>query len=284
MSLLDAALGYADSHPQWPIIPVHPERKLPLIKTGRDHAEHCSTDPDVIREWFRRWPDMAIGTPTGLPSGSVVIDVDDHDALAELEHPGVLGPLPRTKVSQTPRGGQHIWLAHTGVERIISDNGANGRLGKLLGGRGGVDVRADGGEVLLPPSLGRTWLADEDGEPLPPIPPLWLAALRKAGDPPRAPARHVPLVDDDRRVRRARAYLEKMPGANGHGGQGGHTQTMKAAVAMLIGFDLDEATARALLDEYNVRCDPPWNERELDHKLASATRSTLPRGFLLGGA
>jgi len=59
--------------------------------------------------------------------------------------------------------------------------GANSPLGRLLGKRAGVDVRADGGIVVLPPSLGYRWIADDDG-PLPPLPPLWLAAIQGAGD------------------------------------------------------------------------------------------------------
>ena len=39
------------------------------------------------------------------------------------------------------------------------------------------------------------------------------------------------------------------------------------------------------MQEFNARCDPPWNERELEHKLESAakvTRHSQPRGYLLG--
>lgn len=127
--------------------------------------------------------------PTGAASGIVVIDADrKHDGealLAELER--VLGPLPRVRVVRTRSGGLHIYLAHpSGGIRIKSTEGACGPLGKLLRGRPGVDVRADGGMVVLPPSQGYVWLADDD-EPLPLTPPLWLLALREAGEPPPPP-------------------------------------------------------------------------------------------------
>ena len=60
----------------------------------------------------------------------------------------------------------------------------------------GVDVRADGGIVVLPPSLGYRWIADED-EPLPSLPPLWLAAIQGAGDLPPQPRRSTTRIDDD---------------------------------------------------------------------------------------
>lgn len=82
---------------------------------------------------------------------------------------------------------------------------------------------------------------------------------------------------------RARLYLEKIPGAVS--GQGGHPQTFAAACALVHGFALTEADALDLLcREYNPRCVPPWSERELVHKVTSATTAQhqKPRGHLLG--
>lgn len=85
----------------------------------------------------------------------------------------------------------------------------------------------------------------------------------------------------DQKVTRARAYLAKMPGAVA--GQSGHTATFNAAAAVLIGFDLSEQDALALLEaDYNPRCSPPWSERELQHKIASvAAQCKRERGYLL---
>jgi Bifunctional DNA primase/polymerase, N-terminal len=283
-AMLDMAFSYIESSPQWPLFPVGPHKR-PLIKTGRDHAEHASTDPATIERWLTRdYPGCGIGMPTGAPSGTVVIDIDakhDGDALlAELEHPDVLGPLPRERVVRTRSGGLHIYAAHPGV-RVSSVAGPGSQLGRLLSGRPGIDVRGDGGIVVLPPSAGYRWIADDDG-PLPSLPALWLAAIQGAGDPP-PPPRPAPVLtcDDARRLARARAYLARIPGAVE--GSGGHTQTFEAIAAVMIGFDLDEATTRALIaSDYNPRCSPPWSERELEHKLASvANRCRRERGYLL---
>lgn len=89
-----------------------------------------------------------------------------------------------------------------------------------------------------------------------------------------------PLTETER-TKRARAYLKRIPGAVS--GAGGHTQTFNAVAAVMIGFDLDaDATRDLITSEYNPRCEPPWSERELDHKIASVSeRCTRERGYLL---
>jgi len=90
----------------------------------------------------------------------------------------------------------------------------------------------------------------------------------------------VPQSDDDR-AKRAAAYLAKIPGATA--GDGGHTTTFNAVAHVMIGFDLSEADTEALIaNEYNPRCDPPWSERELAHKIKSVAASCKrTRGYLL---
>ena len=80
----------------------------------------------------------------------------------------------------------------------------------------------------------------------------------------------------------ARAYLAKMPAAVS--GQHGHDALFKAALVLVRGFALSEADALELLHvDYSPRCDPPWNERELAHKVRDAATSNTPAGYLLEG-
>jgi len=85
----------------------------------------------------------------------------------------------------------------------------------------------------------------------------------------------------DRRLRRARAYLAKVPPAIA--GHQGHAQTWQAALAVTRGFDLDVDTAFELLaEDYNPRCEPPWSEKELRHKVHSAAKDAkVSVGYLL---
>lgn len=105
---------------------------------------------------------------------------------------------------------------------------------------------------------------------------------RLAAEQPRlSVVRERPTPGSEERAKRGAAYLAKIPGAVS--GDAGHTATFNAVSAVMIGFDLDEQTTRALIaSDYNPRCDPPWSDREIDHKIASvAKQSTRTRGYLL---
>lgn len=80
-------------------------------------------------------------------------------------------------------------------------------------------------------------------------------------------------------VERARKYLAKIPTAVS--GQGGHNATFTAACALVLGFQIEPSAALGLLAEWNEGCQPPWSERELRHKVDSASRQGGPRGYLL---
>ena len=69
---------------------------------------------------------------------------------------------------------------------------------------------------------------------------------------------------------RARNYVAKMPAAVS--GQGGHDVTIHVACILMQGFDLPRGEARQILDEFNARCEPPWSDRELEHKLNQADK------------
>lgn len=77
---------------------------------------------------------------------------------------------------------------------------------------------------------------------------------------------------------RARKYLAKVPPAVS--GQGGHNQTFHAACVLVVGFDLPEADATTLLLEWNERCVPPWEERDIIRKISEAAKQPGPRGEL----
>jgi len=80
-------------------------------------------------------------------------------------------------------------------------------------------------------------------------------------------------------AQRARAYLSKIPGAIS--GQDGHGRTYHAAMLLVEGFALDRETALVLLREWNTTCQPPWTDRELEHKVDSALKNATNRGHLL---
>ena len=86
-------------------------------------------------------------------------------------------------------------------------------------------------------------------------------------------------------IERAGRYVSAMPQAVS--GSGGHAATFAVAVVLIHGFALAEEEAWPILLSFNERCEPPWNERALRHKLASAgklARHPQPRGYLRGSS
>ena len=246
--------------------------KQPALVGWPDAA---SSDPGMLDElnWFAG---ANVGIATGPGSGVVVVDVDPRSggtaSLAALVKGH--GPLPPTWVVQTGGGGEHYYFRHPGsaVPNSVSQLGA------------GLDIRADRGCVVAPPSVHPgtgaeyRWAVHPDDEDLADLPP-WLLALIVA-----APSRK--LVGgtagpsgrcDAATIKRASAYLAKMPEAVS--GDGGHNALLRAACVLVQGFDLAPNVALDLLwSEYSPRCSPAWSEAELLHKVAEAARLPLPEG------
>jgi len=137
--------------------------------------EAASRDPEVIRGWWSRWPDAAVCAATGAGSGVVVLDLDVKNGvdgcatLRAIEEK--YGPIGPTWVATTPSGGQHHYVQHQGGDQFVSN-----QVHRDLG----MDVRGDGGLVVLPPSARSTGAYAWQRSPFDTAlaaPPYWLGAL-----------------------------------------------------------------------------------------------------------
>jgi hypothetical protein len=203
---LGAALRCAEQG--WPIFPLWPRHgeqctcgdadckgpgKHPIGRLVPNGFKDATTDQEAISRWWREYPHAGIGMPTGSKSGMIVIDVDLKDgkdgtlALDKLRH---LAPLPKTRTALTPSDGKHLYFKDPGGIRSSTD-----RLGV------GLDVRGDGGYVVLPPSHGGLyeWVGDDDGHVnrTAELPNAWIEHLRSLSAPPPAPT---PLPAADPKV------------------------------------------------------------------------------------
>lgn len=80
-------------------------------------------------------------------------------------------------------------------------------------------------------------------------------------------------------IDRARKYIAKLDPAVS--GSDGHGKTFHAACVLVKGFGLSEDDALSLLAEWNTtHCQPPWSDRELSHKIDSASRAPGEVGYL----
>jgi putative DNA primase/helicase len=115
--------------------------KHPMTPHGLKDA---TIDRLIVEKWWTAKPLANLGMPIGSTSGLVVIDVDVRhqgvESLKVLEQK--IGALPPTLVSLTG-GGFHYFYKYPGV--AVKSGVA------VLGP--GIDVRGDGGYVVVPPSL-----------------------------------------------------------------------------------------------------------------------------------
>ncbi|MGZ6975079.1 MAG: bifunctional DNA primase/polymerase [Acidimicrobiia bacterium] len=131
----------------------------------------------TVRRWWQRWPDANVGVVTGSVSDLVVVDVDPRhggDAtLADLE--ALEGRLPTTVEAFSGGGGLHLYFAHPGTAVL------SGVLGP------GLDVKADGGLVVAPPSRHPSghryeWEPGASPDEVAPAPvPAWVVERLRAG-------------------------------------------------------------------------------------------------------
>jgi hypothetical protein len=155
------------------VFPVKANAKVPLTKNGFKDA---SSNPAQIARWQRQFPGCNWGAPTGRANGFVVLDLDiRHPASLEWwrEQLDVHGPIATREV-ETPSGGAHIYfLPPEGVELKSTASVV----------AAGVDTRASGGYVLIPPSVidGNSYEILHDA-PIAPLPGWLLALWPKIGE------------------------------------------------------------------------------------------------------
>ncbi len=252
-AILDAAiellsLGYAP-------IPIRTGSKAPAVKWKR--YQHCLPTAFQVERWF---DDLTRNLAISI-RGLAVLDCDAADRADFVQ-----SRCGRTPVRcRTPRG---LHLYYRKPPGSVSGNRV--RIHGLS-----VDLRTDGGLVLVPPS--RTPLGEYRwiGLGLFPIDELPEANLDWLQPPIRIGQLAV-TTTDNQRIRRARRYLASVEGATA--GYGGHNVTMRAASLLVQKFSLDIDEAFPLLAEWNETCEPPWSEKELLHKLQDAKRLRSNQG------
>jgi hypothetical protein len=163
------ALMYAQRG--WGVLQCRPSGKEPAIRGGFKAA---TTEKRAIVAAWTAQSAANVGVATGAKSGLVVLDVDPRNggdaSLAELER--IHGTVPVTPSVETGGGGRHFYFA--------APEGAV-RSGVLADG---LDVKADGGYVIAPPSVhpdgGVYRWANGPTVPLAPCPEWVLLPAKKA--------------------------------------------------------------------------------------------------------
>lgn len=97
--------------------------------------------------------------------------------------------------------------------------------------------------------------------------------------PPLPPPRKTQPGRDASKLKRASAYLARMP--ESVSGQEGHKALWAAAFTLVKGFQLDPEDARVMLmREFNPRCQPEWPEKEIARKVRQVTTARETGGYI----
>jgi hypothetical protein len=266
-------------------------------------------DRERLEKTFERYPEAGIGIcfgPGRAPGGGWLIDLEgDGDGAAESLARLLGGEVPDTPSWSSRRGNHHIFDADgERLLRALAAAGAKEERGIKAGvwklpELPGLEIRVGGFvgdrvkqvQSVVPPTKG------EDGQPrgwthqprasggVAPLPESAYAFLERLAAS-RKPAASGPRSNGHAShaggnvVIRAIKYLDTIEPAIS--GQRGHDKTFGAACRVGPGFDLPpDVTFRLLMEHYNPRCEPPWTEADIRHKVEDAYREETRRGWLL---
>jgi hypothetical protein len=146
------ALRYAKRG--WRVIPAPRGMKHPTVKEWQKKA---TTDINTIIRWWTATPDANVCIATGRGSNLFGVDVDDKAKLPNGwgEGSAALYALEQqhgeeiiTYTVSTGSGGSHRYFSYEGIDFAL------GNSARKLGP--GLDIRADGGQLIAPPS----WVDD----------------------------------------------------------------------------------------------------------------------------
>ncbi|HQG04505.1 MAG TPA: bifunctional DNA primase/polymerase [Thermoleophilia bacterium] len=243
---VEAALDYA-IHRNWAVLPLYSVRdgactcgKADCTSPGKHpRTAHglrdATTDAATITSWWQQWPKANVGVATGAASGFFALDVDGdagEESLGALEDK--FGRLPETVQSLTGGGGRHLLFAYPA---------AGAEVGSKVRVRPGLDVRGDGGYIVVPPSLhrsGRRYAWDEASpDALAPAPP-W-------------------LLDEITCTQVARP--EPTSALEGVG-EGQRNDAIFREVSRLRALGVSKAEATVVARDMARKCRPPFPERE----------------------
>lgn len=265
--ILEAALKYHAMG--FSIIPIKPDYDLEKMKALKspygDWIEYQTKQPtqDKIREWWGQHPKAMIGIVTGPVSNLCVVDLDKYKPEYSEEVANQYFPDSIiTPTANTPQGGQHLFFAWPGDERLTVD----------VGTVPGIDFRGKGGYIVAPPSIDLlnkkyAWLEGLDifTTPLSSLPCIYIKTI----------------------ITNARARVAKgMPGGNGDGlsrqmssmsssvdniyREGRRDNDLFHIANLLVKSGCEDGYLYKTLDILAKNCDPPFSSFETEQKIKSA--------------
>ena len=234
----DYAIEYVDSG--WSILPVKPEDKRPYMTNWLQY-NHTRASKEMAVNWFKQLSGAGIGVVTGKISNMVLLDVESYCPTPIDE---LLKKYPTQMISRTGSGGYHLFYQYPQNVSKISN-----RVGIFEG----ADLRADGGFIVLPPTIhpnGNRYEWIKKG-PLGAF-PLSLLDLKST-----------PTTQNEGWI------TEALRGVS----EGGRNDTCARLAGYFFKKGMTYDIVEALILDWNERNDPPLPMREVKTTLKSIERS-----------
>lgn len=226
----------------WSVLPVKPEEKRPYMTNWLQYTRTRATK-HTVENWFRSLSNAGIGVVTGKVSNMVVLDIES-DCPYPIED--LLRKYPTQMYSRTGSGGYHLFYQYpTNVSRVANRVGIFER----------ADLRADGGFIVLPPTIHPSgsryeWIKKGALGAF----PVGLLDLQSQ-----------PRVQDDGWI------TEALRGVS----EGGRNDTCARLAGYFFKKGINTDIVEALLLEWNERNDPPMPVHEVRTTIKSIERSHI---------
>ena len=229
---------YIDSG--WSILPVKPDEKRPYMTNW---LQYTRTRPgkQLVSNWFNNLTGAGVGLVTGKISGVVVLDVE-HWCPTPVDE--LLKKYPTNMVARSGGGGVHLFYSYP--QNV-------GRITNRVGIFEGADLRADGGFLVLPPTMHPSGNRYE-----------WV----KRGIPGAFPMAFLDL--ESRSPTSNEGWItEALRGVS----EGGRNDTCARLAGYFFKKGLNSDIVEALLMEWNEKNDPPLPVSEVRTTSKSIERS-----------
>lgn len=222
-------------------------------------VEYQSRRPteEEIHQWWQQHPNANIGIVTGKISRIVVIDLDldkdDNESGAKIYE-----QAPTDLIVKTGRGGYHLYYCYPEDVDHISN-----RVGLLPG----VDIRADGGYVVAPPSAhssGRLYEWARRGEPRE-LPPHLVGLLTS----------HTPVERDD-----GEDSLKWLSDLLAGVEKGQRNDVCARLCGYLIGKGIPKDVVLTIIRQWNEKNRPPLPDHEITATVESVYKTARRRGAI----
>lgn len=234
----EIALEYVDFG--WSVLPVKPEEKRPYMTNWLQYTRTCASK-ETVANWFNSLSGAGVGAVTGRISGIIVLDVESY-CKTPIEE--LLKRYPTQMVAKTGSGGYHLFYSYPRNRSKVSN-----RVGIF----DGADLRADGGFIVLPPTVhpnGNRYEWVQRG-PLGAFPDALLELESR------------PTVQNDGWI------TEALRGVS----EGGRNDTCARLAGYFFKKGIASGIIEAMLMEWNERNDPPLPAREIRTTIKSIERS-----------